>query len=158
MKDVLNRSSYKSAVVIDIAVPDEVVDSLYKAVELAGLTVANLTLEPIAAMEVAIPESYRMLNIALIDVGAGTSDISITRDGSIVSYGMLPVAGDLLTEQIARHCLVDFQTAEYIKISVGRKKEVEYNKILQLIEKDENNSFLNKIKVITQNEKEGEEI
>lgn len=53
----------------------------------------NLTLEPIAAIQVAIPEMYRMLNIALVDVGAGTSDISVTRDGSIIAYGMIPIAG-----------------------------------------------------------------
>ena len=76
--------------------PDDVVDGLYKAVGVAGLEVANLTLEPIAAIQVAIPQMYRMLNIALVDVGAGTSDISITRDGSIIAYGMIPVAGCLL--------------------------------------------------------------
>lgn len=59
--------------------PEEVVDGLYAAVDYAGLTVANLTLEPIAAMNVAIPEQYRLLNIALVDVGAGTSDICLTR-------------------------------------------------------------------------------
>ena len=73
--------------------PDEVVDGLYAAVEKAGLYVANLTLEPIAAMNVAIPEKFRLLNIALVDVGAGTSDISITNDGSIIAYGMIPSAG-----------------------------------------------------------------
>ncbi len=51
-----------------------------------------MTLEPIAAINVAIPEAFRMLNIALVDVGAGTSDISITRDGSIIAYGMIPFA------------------------------------------------------------------
>lgn len=40
---------------------------------------ASLTLEPIAAMNVAIPEQYRLLNIGLIDVGAGTSDICLTK-------------------------------------------------------------------------------
>lgn len=59
--------------------PEEVVDGLYAAVDYAGLSVANLTLEPIAAMNVAIPEQYRLLNIALVDVGAGTSDICLTR-------------------------------------------------------------------------------
>ena len=115
--------------------PDDVVDGLYKAVELAGLEVANLTLEPIAAMEVAIPQMYRMLNIALIDVGAGTSDISITKDGSIVAYGMLPVAGDCLTEDIARHCLVDFKTAEQIKCGIEKSETVEYKDIMGLPQK-----------------------
>lgn len=105
--------------------PEDVVDGLYKAVEYAGLKLANLTLEPIAAIQVAIPERFRMLNIALVDVGAGTSDISITRDGAIVSYGMIPVAGDSLTEEIARHCLVDFNAAEQIKRSLGEALEKE---------------------------------
>lgn len=112
--------------------PDDVVDGLYRAVEYAGLEVANLTLEPIAAIEVAIPEMYRMLNIGLIDVGAGTSDISITKDGSIVAYGMLPVAGDSLTEVIARHCLVDFSTAEEIKKGISVTDTVEYKDIMGL--------------------------
>lgn len=115
--------------------PDDVVDGLYKAVELAGLEVANLTLEPIAAIELAIPEMYRMLNIALIDVGAGTSDISITKDGSIIAYGMLPVAGDCLTEDIARHCLVDFQTAEQIKRNIENRDIVEYKDIMGIPQK-----------------------
>ena len=66
--------------------PEEVVDGLYESVEYAGLHVASLTLEPIAAMNIAIPEQYRLLNIGLIDVGAGTSDICITKDGSVIAY------------------------------------------------------------------------
>jgi len=110
--------------------PDDVVDGLYKAVEYAGLQVVNLTLEPIAAIQVAIPEMYRMLNMALVDVGAGTSDISITKDGSIVAYGMIPIAGDSLTEAVARHCLVDFRTAEMIKRSAGEMESITYKDIM----------------------------
>lgn len=112
--------------------PDDVVDGLYKAVELAGLTVSSLTLEPIAAIQLAIPERFRMLNIALLDVGAGTSDISITNDGCILAYGMIPMAGDMLTEAIARHCLVDFATAEQIKQDAGRMEQVSYMDIMLL--------------------------
>ncbi|MGN0376275.1 MAG: cell division FtsA domain-containing protein [Suilimivivens sp.] len=112
--------------------PEDVTDGLYKAVELAGLSVANMTLEPIAAIQVAIPERFRMLNIALIDVGAGTSDISITNDGCIIAYGMIPVAGDILTEAIARHCLVDFAMAEKIKRDAGEMEEVTYEDIMFL--------------------------
>ncbi len=112
--------------------PDDVVDGLYKAVEIAGLHVANLTLEPIAAIQVAIPEKFRMLNMALVDVGAGTSDISITRDGTITAYGMIPVAGDSLTDLLVQHCLVDFETAERIKRQAGEKESVEYQDIMGL--------------------------
>lgn len=104
--------------------PEEVVDGLYEAVDYAGLSVANLTLEPIAAINVAIPEKYRLLNIALIDVGAGTSDICITKSGSIAAYGMIPYAGDEITEVIAQHYLVDFNTADKIKVQASKKKGV----------------------------------
>lgn len=112
--------------------PDDVVDGLYKAVELADLHVANLTLEPIAAIQLAIPEKFRMLNMALVDVGAGTSDISITKDGTITAYGMIPVAGDSLTDIIVQHCLVDFETAERIKRQAGDRETVEYQDIMGL--------------------------
>ncbi len=112
--------------------PDEVVDSLYKAVEIAGLKVDNLTLEPIAAIGLAIPERFRMLNIALVDVGAGTSDISITNDGCILAYGMIPIAGDALTEDIAKACLVDFDEAERIKREADYKDEIDYMDIMLL--------------------------
>ncbi len=112
--------------------PDDVVDGLYSAVDLAGLKVANLTLEPIAAIRVAIPERFRLLNIAMVDVGAGTSDISITNDGSVVAFGMLPHAGDLLTEILARTCLIDFATAEKIKVAASQQEEIRYEDIMGL--------------------------
>lgn len=133
MTNLLDHKAHKVAVdMIATFLPDEVVDGLYRAVEYAGLDVVNLTLEPIAAMIVAIPEQYRMLNIALLDVGAGTSDISITCDGSIASYGMLPVAGDALTEVIAKECLVDFNTAELIKRDYTAGKEIAFMDIMGL--------------------------
>ena len=112
--------------------PDDCVDGLYKACERADLKVANLTLEPIAAMMVAIPERFRMLNLALVDVGAGTSDICVTDDGSITAYGMLPIAGDDITEIIAQHCLVDFNQADEIKIAASHSDRVEYIDIMGL--------------------------
>lgn len=112
--------------------PEDVVDGLYSAVERVGLSVANMTLEPIAAINVAIPENYRMLNIALVDVGAGTSDICITKDGSIIAYGMIPYAGDELTEVIVQHFLVDFATAEKIKKDSTVMDEVTYEDIMGL--------------------------
>lgn len=127
-----HKGSFIGADIIATFLPDDVVEGLYKAVEIAGLEVANLTLEPIAAIQVAIPQEYRMLNIALVDVGAGTSDISVTKDGSIVAYGMIPIAGDALTEVIAKHCLVDFQTAERIKCQAKEKDSIEYKDILGL--------------------------
>ena len=112
--------------------PEDVVDGLYSAVAQAGLDVANMTLEPIAAIDVAIPETFRMLNIALVDVGAGTSDISVTKDGSIIAYGMIPLAGDELTELIVQHYLVDFQTAERIKLASTTGEMITYKDIMMI--------------------------
>ncbi len=133
--EIGNLEGHKgSRIAVDLLatfLPEEVVDGLYAAVEGAGLEVANLTLEPIAAMNVAIPEQYRLLNIALVDVGAGTSDICITRDGSIVAYGMIPYAGDEISEIIAKHYLVDFSQAEKIKMSAGNtKKQIVFKDIM----------------------------
>lgn len=123
--------------------PDEVIDGLYSAVEKADLLVENITLEPIAAMQLAIPERFRLLNIALVDVGAGTSDICITRDGSVVAYGMIPMAGDRLTEAVAKRCLVDFATAEEIKMASSTKKKlIPYTDILGLPQKIDRNEVL----------------
>lgn len=136
---MLNLEGHKAerigAELIATFLPDEVIDGLYAAVEQAGLYVANLTLEPIAAINVAIPEQFRLLNIALVDVGAGTSDICITKDGSIIAYGMIPYAGDELSEQLAKHYLVDFQTAEKIKLACLKKKSVTYKDIMGISHK-----------------------
>ena len=116
--------------IIATFLPEDVVDGLYSAVEMAGLTVANLTLEPIAAINVAIPEAFRMLNIALVDIGAGTSDICITRDGSIIAYGMIPCAGDEMTEILVQHYLCTFAEAEKMKLQSSTEKEVTYTDIM----------------------------
>ena len=83
-----------------------------------------MTLEPIAAMNAAIPAELRLLNLAMVDIGAGTTDIALCRDGSVVGYTMATVAGDEVTEAIMRSFLVDFRTAEQIKRSIGESEEL----------------------------------
>ena len=134
-----------SADVLATLLPEEVVDGLYASVQMAGLEIANMTLEPIAAIQVAIPENYRLLNIALVDVGAGTSDISITKDGSIIGYGMLPKAGDELTECLIREYLVDFDTAEKIKTIRKNAKSLTYKDIMGISHKITPEEVYNKL-------------
>ncbi len=137
--EITNLEGHKGvkigADVLATFLPEEVVSSLYTAVEQAGLYVSNLTLEPIAAMNVAIPEHYRLLNIALVDVGAGTSDICITKDGSIVGYGMIPSAGDEMTEAVIKKYLVDFNIAEKLKTVSPKRKSVTYKDIMGISHK-----------------------
>ncbi|MBQ7199821.1 MAG: rod shape-determining protein, partial [Eubacterium sp.] len=129
--DMLEQHPAKSIAIDLIAtfLPDEVVEGLYAAVENAGLHVASLTLEPIAAINVAIPEKFRLLNIALVDVGAGTSDLSIVKDGTVIAYGMIPLAGDEVTEAIAKEYLTDFETAETIKRKTAQRKIANFKNI-----------------------------
>lgn len=137
-----HRGTKIAADVLATFLPEEVVSSLYSAVELAGLYVTNLTLEPIAAINVAIPEQFRLLNIALVDVGAGTSDICITKDGSIVGYGMIPSAGDELTEALIKKYLIDFDTAEMLKMVSPKRKVVTYKDIMGISHKISPNEIL----------------
>ena len=141
-----HKASKIGVEVLATFLPDEVIDGLYSAVQKAGLQVENLTLEPIAAMQVAIPENFRLLNIALVDVGAGTSDICITKDGSVVAYGMIPMAGDMLTETIARSRLVDFKTAEQMKLDTStKKKAITYKDIMGLKQKVDREALLSDV-------------
>lgn len=119
-----------SSEVIATFLPRSVVDSLYAVTKKVSLTVMNLTLEPIAAMEAAIPQNLRLLNLALVDIGAGTSDIAISSNETISAYGMVAMAGDRVTEAIAQSCLVDFNSAEKIKKQIISKKEICYIDVL----------------------------
>lgn len=116
--------------IIATFLPRGVVESLYTVIHRAGLEVGSMTLEPIAAINVAIKKDLRILNLALVDIGAGTSDIAITKEGEVVAYGMTQVAGDELTEELSRSYLLDFKDAEALKISLGTKDSYNFKNIL----------------------------
>ena len=116
--------------VIATFLPKVVIESLMAALNRTYLKMDALTLEPIAAIHVLIPESMRKLNVALIDIGAGTSDLAISNDGTIVAYGMVPVAGDEITEKIGDHFLLDFKDAEWLKRKVIEEKIATVHDIL----------------------------
>ena len=119
------------AEVVATFLPSEVVESLYTVMETAGLEVASLTLEPIAALNAVIPSGLRLLNLVLADIGAGTSDIAICRDGAVVGYTMATVAGDEITEALMRRYLIDFATAERMKTQLD-EPTVTYRDVLGL--------------------------
>ncbi|WP_292462459.1 pilus assembly protein PilM [Methanolobus sp.] len=95
--------------------PEAVVNSMFAVLARCDMEVSSITLEPIAALSVAIPLDMRKLNIALVDIGAGTSDIAVTNDGTVIGYGMVAEAGDEITDFICDHYLVDFKKGEEIK-------------------------------------------
>ncbi len=110
--------------------PSEVIDSLYAVMRASNLEIDTLTLEPIAALNAAIPKDLRLLNLALVDIGAGTSDIAICKDGAVVGYTMATVAGDEISETLMKNLLVDYNTAEHIKMQIGKSEEIRFTDIL----------------------------
>lgn len=110
--------------------PSEVVESLYTTMNKIGLEVVSVTLEPIAAINAAIPENLRLLNLVMVDIGAGTSDIAACTGGSVTGYTMATVAGDEVTEAVMREYLVDFGTAETMKAQIEQEEVITFTDIL----------------------------
>lgn len=124
------RGKIAKTKVIATFLPRQVVDSMQTALTYSGLDVRALTLEPIAAISVLVPPSMRHLNIVLVDIGAGTSDIAITKNGSVIAYGMVPLAGDEVTEAISQRFLLDFNVAEEIKRKATNGEGATFSDIL----------------------------
>ena len=125
-----HRGKQIKASVIATFLPSEVVESLCTSMRKAGLEVASLTLEPIAAMNLIIPPQLRLLNLALVDIGAGTSDIAVSQGGSVVGYTMATVAGDEITETLMKQYLLDFDTAEQVKLAISSGEQITFQDIL----------------------------
>lgn len=125
-----HKGSKIAADLIATFLPHVVVDSLYTVMDKVGLEVNSMTLEPIAAINVSIPPKARLLNLALVDIGAGTSDIALTKDGTIVAYAMASIAGDEITEEIAQKYLLDFDAAEALKLNLKNSENQTFNDIV----------------------------
>ena len=124
------RGKIAKAKVIATFLPRQVIDSMQSALGYSRLDMKALTLEPIAAINVLIPPSMRHLNLVLVDIGAGTSDVAITKNGSVIAYGMVPVAGDEITEGLSQKFLLDFNVAEEVKRKVALGEDVKFTDIL----------------------------
>lgn len=144
-----HRGQHVKVDLIATFLPSEVVESLYTTMNKIGLEVASITLEPIAAINAAIPENLRLLNLALVDIGAGTSDIAACTGGSVTGYTMATVAGDEITETIMKKYLVDFGTAETIKAQLGREELITFTNILGFEQKATQEELLQSIQETT---------
>ncbi|NWO25061.1 pilus assembly protein PilM [Peptostreptococcaceae bacterium oral taxon 081] len=132
--EIKNPNGHKgkkiSLEIIATFLPKIVVEALDSVMHKIDLNISYMTLEPIVALEVAIPENVRLLNIAMVDIGAGTSDIAITKDGIIIGYSMTSTAGDEITEALSRKFLLDFDTAENIKCNLCKSSEQSFTDIV----------------------------
>jgi cell division protein FtsA len=122
------------------------IHNVVRCVEKAGIEVTNLVLLPMAASTVALSADERKLGVALVDIGAGATSVSVFDNGALVGTSVIPMGGDYVTHDIAiglrthttaaeqvklRHgCAVVEQSSENEKFKVpriGNNQEVEYN-------------------------------
>lgn len=93
--------------------------NLVKCANKAGLNVSEICLQPIASAEAVLTNDEKELGVALVDIGGGTSDLAIFREGSIVYTGVLALGGNHLTNDISVGLRTPQHEAERIKIKYG---------------------------------------
>jgi cell division protein FtsA len=93
--------------------------NIIKCANKAGLNVAEICLEPIASSEAVLTADEKELGVVLVDIGGGTSDIAIFKDGAIVHTGVLAIGGNHITNDIAVGLRTPQAEAELIKIRYG---------------------------------------
>lgn len=108
--------------------------NIIKCVERAGLRVANLTLEPIASATAVLSEEEKEAGVALVDIGGGTTDITIFKDGIIRHTAVIPFGGGVITKDIKEGCNVMQNQAEKLKVKFGSAlaEEVYDNRIITI--------------------------
>ena len=90
-----------------------------RCVEKAGLEVADVTLEPIASAASVLSSEEKEAGIALVDIGGGTTDITIFKDGIIRHTCVIPFGGNVITKDIREGCTVMNEQAEKLKVKFG---------------------------------------
>ena len=99
-------------------------ENIIKCVRRCGLEVEQLMLNPLASSLSVLTEDERELGVALVDIGAGTTDIAIFTNGAIRHTAVIPIAGDLITSDIAMALRTPTKDAEDIKVESGHAKQV----------------------------------
>jgi cell division protein FtsA len=99
-------------------------ENIIKCVRRCGLEVEQLMLNPLASSLSVLTEDERELGVALVDIGAGTTDIAIFTNGAIRHTAVIPIAGDLITSDIAMALRTPTKDAEDIKVESGHAKQL----------------------------------
>ncbi len=95
------------------------IENLVKSVHKVGMDVEDVVLEPLAASQAVLSNSEKELGVVLVDIGGGTTDVAIFKEGSIWYTAVLPVGGDHITSDIAVGRRTPITSAEKIKIRSG---------------------------------------
>ena len=99
-------------------------ENIVKCVRRCGLEVEQLVLNPSASSHSVLTEDEKDLGVAIVDIGAGTTDVAIFTDGAIRHTAVIPIAGDLITSDIAMALRTPTKDAEEIKIEFGVAKQL----------------------------------
>ena len=110
------------------------VNNIFRCIEKAGLKVADLTLEPIASADAVLFEEEKQAGVALVDIGGGTTDITIFHEGIIRHTAVIPFGGNVITADIKEGCTVMQPQAEKLKVRFGAAlaSEVYDNRIITI--------------------------
>ena len=99
-------------------------ENIIKCVRRCGLEVEQLMLNPLASSLSVLTDDERELGVALVDIGAGTTDVAIFANGAIRHTAVIPIAGDLITSDIAMALRTPTKDAEDVKIDSGCAKQL----------------------------------
>jgi cell division protein FtsA len=109
------------------------VQNLTKCIQSVGIEIDDMVLEPLASAEAVLTEEEKQAGVLIADIGGGTTDIAVLRDGSIYHTSVLPVAGHQVTRDIAAGLGLSFELAEEMKKKYGNllpSEEEEADKVI----------------------------
>jgi len=90
-----------------------------RCVKSAGLGLSDITLEPLASASAVLSQKEKEAGVALIDIGGGTTDLAIFKDGIIRHTAVIPFGGNVITDDIKEGCSIIEKQAELLKIKFG---------------------------------------
>jgi cell division protein FtsA len=99
-------------------------ENIIKCVRRCGLEVEHLMLNPIASSLATLSDDERELGVALVDIGAGTTDVTVYTGGALRHTAVIPIAGELITSDIAMALRTPTKDAEDIKLESGYAKQL----------------------------------
>ena len=99
-------------------------ENIIKCVRRCGLDVEQLMLNPLASSQAVLTDDERELGVAVVDIGAGTTDVAVFTNGAIRHTAVIPIAGDLITSDIAMALRTPTKDAEDIKVESGFAKQL----------------------------------
>ncbi len=95
------------------------IKNIVKCVQSTGIELSGLTLEPLASAEAVLSQEEKEAGVALIDIGGGTTDLAIFKDGIIRHTAVVPFGGNVITEDIKQGCSIIEKQAELLKMKFG---------------------------------------